>query len=161
MTILAAATVLGLASSCQMAAFGEVLIAPHLIQAQAEQESGFDTDAVHHNPNGTDDVGLMQINTGNFPWLRITRDTARRPCVSIVAAVSVSLSVYNTGSRTRGIANGYAQRVLARLRSGATPVPPQQVPPVHHWGGLRDLLHPSDVPAARSLINPEPPEAHP
>ncbi len=37
-----------------------------LVKALARKESGFRTDAVNHNTNGTNDYGLMQVNETTF-----------------------------------------------------------------------------------------------
>lgn len=116
MTILAAATVLALAGSCQN------IVAPVTIQKVAYHESGFNTAAMNKNRDGSFDVGLMQINTRNFSWLGLTMASAQDPCTSIAAgaAVLATFSRYNTGSPTRGI--NYALAVQSvRISSGAHP----------------------------------------
>lgn len=45
-------------------------IAPALLQAVAEVESGLDSRAMNVNTDGTVDVGLMQINSWWFPVLK-------------------------------------------------------------------------------------------
>jgi soluble lytic murein transglycosylase-like protein len=40
-------------------------VPPSLALAVAQHESGFNSNAVGHNSNGTQDYGLMQINTIN------------------------------------------------------------------------------------------------
>ena len=77
------------------------------------------------------DLGLMQINSANLPRLSLAPAEAFDPCRSLGAAQHVltgsyiapalaggeqasldqALSRYNTGHSTRGIANGYVQRV--------------------------------------------------
>jgi type IV secretion system protein VirB1 len=64
------------------------------------------------------DLGLMQINRGNFAWLGLTVEAAFDPCRSIAAgaAVPTRISRYNTGSPTAGFRNGYVPRVLVADR---------------------------------------------
>lgn len=79
------------------------------------------------------DLGLMQINSANFPRLGMTVTDAFDPCRSLAAAQQVlvdgyaapapgddhqpalhqALSRYNTGHPVRGVTNGYVQRVQA------------------------------------------------
>ena len=95
------------------------------------------------------DVGIMQINSGNFQRLGLTADAALDPCKSIAAAAAilagdfsagddthegqqaalrVAISKYNTGDAQRGFDNGYVQkvelaarRVVPAIDVGATP----------------------------------------
>ncbi|MCE6967534.1 lytic transglycosylase domain-containing protein [Cereibacter sphaeroides] len=91
------------------------------------------------------DMGLGQINSANLNWLELTPETVFDPCRNLAAAEIVlrdgydrarsagaskdealqqALSHYNTGSLTRGFANGYVGRVLGGAvhvsSSGAT-----------------------------------------
>jgi len=78
------------------------------------------------------DLGLGQINSRNMRWLGLTWDTVFDPCANIAAlgrvltanytsakpgrdpqtALRVALSMYNTGSQTRGFRNGYVAKVV-------------------------------------------------
>lgn len=78
------------------------------------------------------DLGLGQINSRNMRWLSLTWDTVFDPCTNIAAlgavltsnytsaksgrdpqtALRVALSMYNTGSQTRGFRNGYVAKVV-------------------------------------------------
>jgi len=81
------------------------------------------------------DMGLGQINSANLAWLGLTPDSVFDPCANLAATETVlrdgyerarqtgaspgdalgqALSAYNTGSPTRGFANGYVARVLER-----------------------------------------------
>jgi type IV secretion system protein VirB1 len=133
MTTLTVAAALALAAQCAPG------IDPAMLVGIARHESGLDAAAVHVNANGSRDVGLLQINSTNFAWLGLTAETALDPCVSMRAGAAVlqSFAQYNTGSPTRGIANGYAQAVVAsvgvvRNARGA----PSPVPTIH----LRDQI---------------------
>lgn len=79
------------------------------------------------------DLGLMQINSGNFAKVGLTVDAAFEPCRSLEAsahilsaayhqgastvdrqaALLIALSRYNTGRSLAGLANGYVGQVLA------------------------------------------------
>lgn len=80
------------------------------------------------------DLGLGQINSANLKWLGLSVEDAFDPCrnlaaaarvlsanyLSVVrsspstgAAIATAMSMYNTGSRTRGFGNGYVARVFA------------------------------------------------
>lgn len=90
------------------------------------------------------DLGLGQINSRNMRWLGLTWETVFDPCTNIAAAgvvlssnyqavrpahdpqtaLRVALSMYNTGSQSRGFRNGYVGKVLsnAEFSDGLTPV---------------------------------------
>jgi len=144
------AAAITLAASCQQA------VAPQTIVRIAVVESHLEPFALHDNSDGRSyapatrpeafrlataliaaghrlDVGLTQINTANFPWLRLSLATALDPCTNIAASVEVltAYSRYNTGSPAAGISNGYAARVQAvQFNSPAdtepTPAEPEQ-----------------------------------
>ena len=77
------------------------------------------------------DLGLGQINSRNMRWLGLTWETVFDPCTNVAAlarvlttnynavkagrdpqsALRVALSMYNTGSQTRGFRNGYVAKV--------------------------------------------------
>lgn len=86
------------------------------------------------------DAGLMQINSSNFSRLGLTPETVFDPCTNLRAGAVVladnygrardaghsdplraAISEYNTGSRSRGISNGYVGRVYAAAGQGAAP----------------------------------------
>jgi type IV secretion system protein VirB1 len=91
------------------------------------------------------DLGLGQINSNNMSALGLTWDSVFDPCTNLSAAgkvlsgnyhqvregrmpqeaLRVALSMYNTGSRTRGFRNGYVSRVLnnAGVSDGIAPAP--------------------------------------
>lgn len=56
-----------------------------LVRAIAQQESGMRANAVNRNTDGSEDIGLMQINSSWLPKLRrygVTRDSLFNPCVN-------------------------------------------------------------------------------
>jgi type IV secretion system protein VirB1 len=91
------------------------------------------------------DLGLGQINSRNMRWLGLTWETVFDPCTNVAAlgtvltsnynavkvgrdpqsALRIALSMYNTGSQTRGFRNGYVAKVIgnAGVASGATSHP--------------------------------------
>ena len=64
------------------------------------------------------DLGVMQINSRNLGLLGLSLADAFDPCQSVAGAARLIqlFSRYNTGSPTRGIANGYAVKVVAAIR---------------------------------------------
>src|SRR3546814_7137337 len=78
------------------------------------------------------DLGLGQINSRNMRWLGLTLETVFDPCKNIEAlgrvltqnyikaiagrdpqtALRIALSLYNTGSSSRGFRNGYVAKVV-------------------------------------------------
>lgn len=78
------------------------------------------------------DLGLGQINSRNMRWLGLAWETVFDPCTNVAAlarvlttnynsvkagrdpqtALRVALSMYNTGSQTRGFRNGYVAKVV-------------------------------------------------
>lgn len=78
------------------------------------------------------DLGLSQINSRNMRWLGLTWETVFDPCTNIAAlgrvlsqnyqsvkhgrepqtALRLALSLYNTGSTSRGFRNGYVAKVV-------------------------------------------------
>jgi type IV secretion system protein VirB1 len=136
MITLPVAAVLSIAAACAPS------VDSHMLAGIAQHESGLRPFAIHDNTAGNSifpdnkveaiaaaeslisqghslDLGLMQINTGNLRLLGLTVPAAFDPCRSIAAGASLlaSFSRYNTGSPTRGIANGYAQSVTAAVRA--------------------------------------------
>ena len=86
------------------------------------------------------DAGLMQINSANFERLGLTPETVFDPCTNLRAGARVltdnyrraraaghanplqaAISEYNTGSRVRGVSNGYVGCVYAAASSGNAP----------------------------------------
>jgi type IV secretion system protein VirB1 len=127
-TALTVAAALALAAQCGGG------LDPIMLVGIAQHESRLDPAAIHVNANGSKDIGLLQINTSNFAWLGLTAETALDPCTSMRAGATVltAFSAYNTGSPTRGIANGYAQATVASvsmIRAGGSPPTAQTAPP--------------------------------
>ena len=88
------------------------------------------------------DLGLGQINSRNMRWLGLTWETVFDPCTNVAAlgrvltsnynavsagrhpqtALRVALSMYNTGSLTRGFRNGYVAKVERNAGVAHSPV---------------------------------------
>ena len=86
------------------------------------------------------DLGLGQINSRNMRWLGLTWETVFDPCTNVAAlgrvlttnynaakagrdpqaALRVALSMYNTGSQTRGFRNGYVAKVVSNAGGANT-----------------------------------------
>lgn len=86
------------------------------------------------------DLGLGQVNSSNLAKTGLTVEDAFEPCKNVAAAAKIlhwnyqaatrripgeqaalhaALSAYNTGSFSRGFANGYVQKVLNNSRSAS------------------------------------------
>jgi len=77
-----------------------------IVLAIIEHESGFQSDAVGHNANGSTDHGLMQINSVNHEWLEIELglDDMHDPRQNIAAGVHIlSGLLEDTGSMTAAL----------------------------------------------------------
>jgi len=92
------------------------------------------------------DMGLAQINSSNLERVGLTVADAFEPCKNLAAAATIlhenyqsasrkeqdeqaalhaALSAYNTGSFTRGLSNGYVQKVINNAKAAvALPVAP-------------------------------------
>jgi type IV secretion system protein VirB1 len=77
------------------------------------------------------DLGAWQINSRNLSLLSLGVAEAFEPCKSAAAAARLIelFSRYNTGSRSRGIANGYAAAVMAAIHrvKAASPAMPAAI----------------------------------
>jgi type IV secretion system protein VirB1 len=82
------------------------------------------------------DLGLGQINSRNMKILGLTWETVFDPCTTVAAlgrvltknfeavrdgkhpqtALRIAISMYNTGSQSRGFHNGYVNKVVASAR---------------------------------------------
>jgi type IV secretion system protein VirB1 len=78
------------------------------------------------------DLGAWQVNSRNLSLLGLGVADAFEPCKSAAAAARLLelFSRYNTGSRSRGIANGYAAAVMTAIHAvkAASPAMPVAMP---------------------------------
>ncbi|SDT43516.1 Transglycosylase SLT domain-containing protein [Pseudomonas asplenii] len=105
-------------------------IEPALLYAIAHVESGLRPQAMNHNPDGSRDIGLMQINSLHLPHLAAQGITEQRlledPCLSVRVGASIlarfivrhgygwtAVGAYNAGSAEdrHGTRRRYAHKV--------------------------------------------------
>ena len=130
--------VAGLAQAdCWEEAGREFSIAPELLYAIAEQESGLDPSVIGYNSNGSHDIGLMQINSSHLPRLakqNITEKTLlTNSCQSLKVGAGIladfmrrygyswkAVGAYNAGGAENSGADqrrrAYAKKVAARYQ---------------------------------------------
>ena len=163
--------------ACLAAAERRHGLQPGIASAIAQVESGLNPRAVNDaNRNGTQDVGLMQINSVHLPRLRadygIEREKLFNPCVNAFAGAQVlaqalertggalkpALSIYNTGRPDSTVGAAYAQRVLARWMPPLQPLPLgmgvlTSLDALTSLGALPELVVPA-VPVMRPATSP-------
>lgn len=120
------------------------------------------------------DLGLGQINSRNMRWLGLTWDTVFDPCTNIAAlgavltsnytsaksgrdpqtALRVALSMYNTGSQTRGFHNGYVAKVVANAGIADTIPERAAAAPI---GDPRELAAAENATPETPALRPRPP----
>ncbi len=129
------------------------------------------------------DLGLGQINSRNMRWLGLTWDTVFDPCTNIAAlgrvlsanfrsvadgrhpqtALRLALSMYNTGSTSRGFRNGYVAKVVgnAGIARGMAAEYPEPVSSLTDSGDLRVTIAAENVepPSAANASRLPPPPA--
>ena len=129
------------------------------------------------------DLGLGLINSRNMKALGLTWDNVFDPCTNIAAAgaviagnyhkvsaglhpqraLRIALSMYNTGSQSRGFANGYVGRVVgnAGISDGIRPVamltPADAGKPASAAAQLADLVAENTSEAGQRQAAPIPP----
>jgi type IV secretion system protein VirB1 len=122
---------------------------PGMLVAIARQESGLETMTLRDDTSGqvlrgvgvieaarrliaaghSVDLGAWQINSRNLTLLGLGTPDAFEPCKAVAAAARLieSFSRYNTGSPSRGIANGYVAAIMAAVHAvkAASPARPR------------------------------------
>ncbi len=104
-----------------------------LLRAIADVESGMNPYAVNKNANGSEDIGLMQINSSWLPRLKeygISRSDLFNGCVSIHVGAWIlsqnmlqfgrtwrAIGAYNAKSEEKRIQ--YVRKVAAKMSNGA------------------------------------------
>ena len=127
------------------------------------------------------DLGLGQINSRNMRWLGLTWETVFDPCTNVAAlgrvlttnysaakagrdpqsALRVALSMYNTGSQTRGFRNGYVAKVVGNAGVAETgvsyaPILPTAAVATPISGDLREMLTSENTAPQASTEKPRP-----
>ena len=128
------------------------------------------------------DLGLGQINSRNMRRLGLTWDTIFDPCTNIAAlgqiltqnyqsvadgrhpqsALRLAISLYNTGSTSRGFRNGYVAKVVSNAGvtdSVTADYPEPTQPPTSTDDVRRVAIAENALPPERSTIRPVPPPA--
>ena len=128
------------------------------------------------------DLGLGQINSRNMRWLGLTWETVFDPCTNIAAlgqvltqnynsvkagrdpqtALRLALSMYNTGSTSRGFRNGYVAKVVgnAGVADGVTADYPDTAPVPANKPDVRSTITAENAaPSERFIARPPPPPA--
>lgn len=121
-------------ANCWNYAANKFKISPELLYAIAQQESSLDPAAVGHNRDGSQDLGLMQINTRHLAQLNklgIGRQQLHQPCTSIIIGASIladmmkrygytweAVGAYNAGTAAdrHGKRMLYAKKVWLRYQ---------------------------------------------
>jgi len=116
---------------------------PHVLYAIAAQESSLNPNAVHLNEDGSQDLGLTQINSKWLPQLSklgVTADNLMNPCINMhVGAYLLSLKMIRHGNTWQAIGSyhsntpwrrdRYAQTILQRVQSQSVAPGPKGNPP--------------------------------
>ncbi len=132
-------------SACWKDAEDAYGIPQSVLMAVAKTESGFNPRARNINKNGTEDIGLMQINSGWLPTLSaygITRESLADPCTNIKVGAWIlagnaklhgwnwdAIGAYNVGcakldeAACRTKRNSYARKIYAALHKSEEKVP--------------------------------------
>jgi hypothetical protein len=147
MTALTVQAALAIALKCLPPAIAPIMV------GIAQHESGLEPAAVHHNANGTADVGIVQVNTANFAWTGLTWQTALRPCANLRAGAMVLLARYN-GNPPPMLKAAYAHDVLNRLRHLADTAPVQAAPAVSAQSAPASIFGRPD--SQQALVIPPP-----
>lgn len=104
-----------------------------LVRAIAQQESGMRANAINVNNDGTEDIGLMQINSSWLPKLRrygVTREALLNACVNAYVGTWIlasnirqlgptwkAVGAYNAVSANKQLV--YANNIYRRIQRAA------------------------------------------
>lgn len=106
-------------------------VSPQVLYAIAAQESSLNPRAVHVNTDGSQDVGLTQINSKWMPHLSklgVTAENLSNPCINMhVGAYLLSLKMIQHGNTWRAVGSyhsntpwwrdRYAQTIYRRIQA--------------------------------------------
>lgn len=108
------------ASACWNEAAQKYRVNVYLLYAIAKTESNLNPRALHHNADGSDDIGLMQINSRWLPTLRkygISAEQLLEPCTSInVGAWILAQNMQRLGNTWNAVGAYNARSPELRLR---------------------------------------------
>lgn len=104
-------------------------VSPQLLRAIAKTESGLRPDAVNRNPNGSYDVGIMQINSFWFPKFGVTAEQLKKDsCLNVRTGADIlsrcmqkhgytweAVGCYNAYSHSKRVA--YSWRIFRALKA--------------------------------------------
>ena len=131
MTLLCMASAAGSATLCSWEGAAQRYgVNAQVLYAIAAQESGLNPNAVHVNADGSQDVGLTQINTKWLPHLSkfgVTSENLLNPCINMhVGAYILSLHMIQHGNTWQAIGayhsntpwrrDQYAQTIYQRIQ---------------------------------------------
>lgn len=92
-------------------------IAPQLLYAIAEQESSLNPSAVGRNRDGSQDLGLMQINSRHLPRLQklgiSQSQLLQDPCLSVIVGASILSDMMKR--------YGYSWEAVGAYNAGTSP----------------------------------------
>jgi len=108
---------------------------PRVLYAIAAQESGLKAGAIHQNEDGSQDIGLTQINSKWLPHLSklgVTQENLANPCINMhVGAYILSLNMIKYGntweaigsyhSKTPARRDQYAKTIYKRVQALSNP----------------------------------------
>lgn len=119
------------------------VLGPVMVAYAQHENHPLDPLAVNHNPNGTYDMGIAQVNSRNFGWtgLKDWRD----PCQNLTAAAKVWFARYN-GNPPDELKALYAAGMFAKLgvrqsqTATVTEVQPDEAPALEDVPGQPETL---------------------
>lgn len=118
--VLLALAIASPAMACWNEAAQRYGVNPQLLYAIAKTESGLDPRALNRNPDGSYDIGLMQINSRWIPTLRrygISEARLFEPCTSIhVGAWILAQNMRRLGNTWNAVGAYNAKTPAQRLR---------------------------------------------
>jgi type IV secretion system protein VirB1 len=125
------------------------------------------------------DLGLGQINSRNMRWLGLTWDNVFDPCTNVTAlgrvitqnynaaiagrdpqtALRIALSLYNTGSSSRGFRNGYVAKVVGNAGLAGPVTAQEPMMPQAPLNAPVQLIPENLAPSMMSAAGPSAPPA--